>query len=190
MSGPARDSTADAVPFDRRAAEQQKAVDAILARFTVPPDRVYLDEFTVKRVGGNGRFAPHAGQSVWILPYGGTLGATFDQLAFGRAMQSGDTGQMDAAIDSMCGVIAERVAAWDLRDVFEGTPYPQPFRNRDAVKQLAASLVWHLYSLVLGIEPEGNADGGEANSPPTFSTTPDRAKTTKPARRVPPPRPR
>lgn len=153
------------------AIELQKQIDSILSTFTVPPDRVYLDNFRLKRIGNNGFFTPHAGQSIWVLPYGGQLGEAFAQLGFSRAMQSGDSAEMDKAVDAMCRVIAERIAAWDLRDPATGEPYPQPFRNPAVIRERAASLVWHMYSLVLGIEPEGNADGGEVNSPPISSTT-------------------
>lgn len=158
--------------------------DKALAQFRVTPDRVYLDNFTIKRLTGGQRFAPHAGQSVWVIPYGGGVDAAFDQVGVQSALAAGDDVKLDKSIAAMCSVIAERLAAWDVCDV-TGVPFAQPFRQPDVVRSLPAALVWHLYSVVLGIEPEGNADGGEADSPPTFSTTPARAARTRAAKAAP-----
>lgn len=125
-------------------------------------DRIGLDGFSVKRPSG-AMYYPHKGQSVWAFGYGRSAE---DTALIRDRISAADTGT--AQLRALCEFVATECPKHDLVDPRTGQPYPQ-FRtpageiDPDAVMKLPDQLLGYVAQRLLGIESEGEGDGGSGS---------------------------
>lgn len=119
-------------------------------------DKIDLDGFEVGMSGGRVSH-PHAGESVWLLPYGLSLEDELKMAKFLDVAKTGTADQevMDEMLDALCARLSKVVVGWTITDP-TGTPYPQP-TDGPALKAIPSRLFKYLMEQIRGEEPEGNA---------------------------------
>lgn len=134
-------------------------------------DRIRLDDLRVKTPSGR-EITPHAGQSVWVYPYGRSLDdvASLNQAVAGLAGPEGD-----AALTRLCEFLASEIGRHDVENFRTGEPYPTEV-NAANIRQWPDDLVAFLVRRMTGQETEGEGSGGSAASPePSTETAPSHA---------------
>jgi len=113
-------------------------------------DRIRLDDFRVKTPGGRD-IVPHAGQSVWVYPYG-------------RSLEDVDALNVDGVgMGEICGFLAGEIQKWDIVNYRTGEAYGPP--SAETMRQLPDKLAGHIVTLLAGTETEGEGTADSADSP-------------------------
>lgn len=134
------------------------------SRFKIQPEPISMDDYTVT-VGGQD-YAPHEGETVYLLPVGLSFGALtalqrYQAMAAGGAIRDGDD-RLEGAFDELLAALADIIVAWDLTDI-TGEPYEQPYRNPAALRALPAGTLFHILGQLRGVS--GDDAEGKASSP-------------------------
>lgn len=123
-------------------------------------DEVKLDDFEVKMPSGR-VVHPHAGESVWLMPYGFSLADELRVAEFAGLPKDAPHEQQEAAFEAIADLMARLIVGWNITGP-TGVPYPQPSEGGSAIKAIPSRLFKYVLDQLRGEEPEGNAGGGSA----------------------------
>ena len=120
-------------------------------------DEVKLDDFEVKMPSG--RVArPHVGESVWLMPYGFSLGDELRVAEFAGLGKDAPPERVEPAFEAIADLMTRLIVGWNITGP-TGVPYAQPSEGTHAIKALPSRLFKHILDQIRGTEPEGNAPG-------------------------------